>query len=452
MLGTLWPLASWMLVLPLRQAAGQTDGKKGLASFWRRVLAFKDSWQESLAVAQPPPGLGSGPPRGVVIVGGRRGDPQLQGDHAQKADLENSTSRAYYTLDALLVLAALRRTGCALPVELWHDHDEGVLGVPAAWARAAGVTFRNFREVDGALFRAGWQFKTAAVLHSQFNEVLFLDADNFPLTDPTALFEAPEYVRTGAMFWPDHDTIFDESPMWAVIGRTPTTDVGTDSAQMLLNRTRHWLPIALADHFNDNGPEFYYHFLHGDKETWRYAFLALRRPFSIVPLMANGVGYTTEGTFCGHTFLQHHPIRDGEVLFVHRAMRKLSAFLQDQELRWTALKPWPRGRTPPDGRGRSSTACQCQGGGVCFELESEVSDAPAAEQLLQRLRVLERDLLAVRAVLAVPTTWPPRLRPRWWASWLRAMEALVQLSTPEERPIHELAVPWEPLLAAKRSP
>lgn len=34
-------------------------------------------------------------------------------------------------------------------------------------------------------------------------EVVFLDADNFVLTDPRELFEGPEYAATGALFWAD---------------------------------------------------------------------------------------------------------------------------------------------------------------------------------------------------------------------------------------------------------
>ena len=34
-------------------------------------------------------------------------------------------------------------------------------------------------------------------------EVLLLDADNFALRDPAALFESPEYAAAGALLWPD---------------------------------------------------------------------------------------------------------------------------------------------------------------------------------------------------------------------------------------------------------
>jgi hypothetical protein len=38
----------------------------------------------------------------------------------------------------------------------------------------------------------GWQLKPYSIVHCPFREVLFLDADNVPLRDPTFLFECDE--------------------------------------------------------------------------------------------------------------------------------------------------------------------------------------------------------------------------------------------------------------------
>ena len=34
-------------------------------------------------------------------------------------------------------------------------------------------------------------------------QVLMLDSDNLPLTDPTYLFSEPAYKASGSLFWPD---------------------------------------------------------------------------------------------------------------------------------------------------------------------------------------------------------------------------------------------------------
>mmetsp|Transcript_34446 Transcript_34446/g.55418 ORF Transcript_34446/g.55418 Transcript_34446/m.55418 type:complete len:393 (+) Transcript_34446:137-1315(+) len=49
-----------------------------------------------------------------------------------------------------------------------------------------------------------YENKPFAIIHSSFDEVLFMDADNFPFeTDPALLFDTPEFKETGALFWPD---------------------------------------------------------------------------------------------------------------------------------------------------------------------------------------------------------------------------------------------------------
>ena len=42
-----------------------------------------------------------------------------------------------------------------------------------------------------------------AVQHVPLDQVVWLDCDTFPTRDLEYLFEDPEFVRTGAMFWPD---------------------------------------------------------------------------------------------------------------------------------------------------------------------------------------------------------------------------------------------------------
>jgi hypothetical protein len=40
--------------------------------------------------------------------------------------------------------------------------------------------------------------------------VLYLDSDNVPAQDPSFLFDATEYERTGALFWPDFWLVFGQ--------------------------------------------------------------------------------------------------------------------------------------------------------------------------------------------------------------------------------------------------
>ncbi|MFN5915272.1 MAG: hypothetical protein ACK48K_00730 [Planctomycetota bacterium] len=64
----------------------------------------------------------------------------------------------------------------------------------------------------------GWELKLYATLHSPFAQVLFLDADNGVVCDPTYLFDCEEYKRHGAIFWPDYACWTLKPGVWKVFG------------------------------------------------------------------------------------------------------------------------------------------------------------------------------------------------------------------------------------------
>ncbi len=43
--------------------------------------------------------------------------------------------------------------------------------------------------------------------------ILYLDADNLPIADPTYLFAAQGFRETGAVFWPDMASTAAENPI-----------------------------------------------------------------------------------------------------------------------------------------------------------------------------------------------------------------------------------------------
>lgn len=55
-------------------------------------------------------------------------------------------------------------------------------------------------KLDGYMAKP-YTIKVAALLNSAFEDILFLDADNVAVRDPSYLFDLPEYLDTGAMFF-----------------------------------------------------------------------------------------------------------------------------------------------------------------------------------------------------------------------------------------------------------
>lgn len=109
----------------------------------------------------------------------------------------------------VLVIRMLRALGCRLPIEVWHFAEElnafqlhklASLGV---MTRNIGLD-TNYRSVFlNHSMAKPYDVKSAAILNSAFEEVLWLDADTVPARDPTYLFDTPEFKQTGMLAWPD---------------------------------------------------------------------------------------------------------------------------------------------------------------------------------------------------------------------------------------------------------
>jgi hypothetical protein len=130
-------------------------------------------------VGQYPAGSSSG--RGVVLVGGGK----------------------KYTPPAYGCVYFLRRSGCQLLIEVWPPHEPIPPAVAADFV-AFGVTLRSLpAEMHGLLRQRKFLGKQLAILASSFQEVLLLDSDNIPLSDPSFLFDELLYTETGLLIWPD---------------------------------------------------------------------------------------------------------------------------------------------------------------------------------------------------------------------------------------------------------
>ena len=192
----------------------------------------------------------------------------------------------------------------------------------------------------------GWELKCYALLHCAFAEVLLLDADNVPITDPTFLFDEPEYLRTGAVFWPDFGRLGPERSIWQITGIPYRDEPEFESGQIVVDKTRSWAALQLAMHFNEHS-DFYYRHVHGDKETFHLAWRKLAQDYAMPARPIHAL----EATMCQHDFrgrriFQHRNFDKWRVLgdnrrihgFQHEA--QCLAFLDDLRGHWQEL---PRG-------------------------------------------------------------------------------------------------------------
>jgi hypothetical protein len=171
----------------------------------------------------------------------------------------------------------------ALPIQVWHRGATEIDPLMRALLER-----HNVEVVDAGAIESSrppshrWALKPFAILHSRFQEVLSLDADNVPAIDPARLFEAAPYRETGAIFWPDLKPIPAESPIWEVC-RVPYRDEASfESGQIVLDKARCWKALLLTMHMNECAG-FYYQYVNGDKDTFHMAWRMLGQPYSMAP-------------------------------------------------------------------------------------------------------------------------------------------------------------------------
>ncbi len=218
---------------------------------------------------------------------------------------------AKYFACAWVCINRLRQAGCRLPIELWHLGPREMNQHLAARLASLGVkcvdALRVRRRHPARILR-GWELKAYAILHSSFQEVLLLDADNVPVVNPEFLFATPEFRKSGAIFWPDHGPTRTPKtkPAWTSCGLRQPDEREFETGQIVVDKARCWRPLCLAMWFNENS-DFYYNYVHGDKETFHLAFRKLRKRYALVqkPLAS------LEGTMCQHDF-------QGRRIFQHR--------------------------------------------------------------------------------------------------------------------------------------
>jgi hypothetical protein len=190
-----------------------------------------------------------------------------------------------YFPSAWVCIRLLRHLGCDLPVELWHlDGSE----MPDAWRAAVepwGVKCVNAADVrvaHPARSLGGWELKPYAMLHSAFEQVLLLDADNVPVREPSYLFDSPQFRRTGAVFWPDGDRFPADHPVWGICGVPYVDEPQFESGQVLVDKRRCWRALQLTTYLNDYS-DFYYEHLYGDKDTFHMAWRMVGQEYTLVP-------------------------------------------------------------------------------------------------------------------------------------------------------------------------
>jgi hypothetical protein len=136
----------------------------------------------------------------------------------------------------------------------------------------------------------GWELKPFSTLHSNFKEVLYLDADNIPVKNPIYLFDNNQYKNLGAIFWPDlppHKRK-DWLPAicWENVGLEYRDEVDFETGQYLINKEKCYKELNLTMWMNEHS-DWFYKFVYGDKSTFHLAWRKCGSDY-VIPKRAAG--------------------------------------------------------------------------------------------------------------------------------------------------------------------
>lgn len=271
---------------------------------------YRQLSREAIAGIKPyPRGLFSG--RGIVICGG---------------------GSRYFTC-AWVCINMLRRLGCTLPIELFYLGPFEMNPHMIKLVQPLGVTCVDafkLRQVHPVGHLGGWELKVYSLLYCSFEEVILLDADNVPLIDPEEIFSWPEFIKNGAVFWPDFTPITRENEIWEITEVEYRYEPSFESGQIALDKKRAWASLQLAMHYGEHS-KFYYPLTGGDKDTFHLAFLRLGQPYAMVPYDVKSLQDATmlQHNFSGDVIFQHRQNAKWAIVIGHN--RKLEGFQHEDQ-------------------------------------------------------------------------------------------------------------------------
>lgn len=231
-----------------------------------------------------------------------------------------STAGGSYLPVFLSSLRMLRRVGSMLPVEVYmkdsSEYEKHICDeiLPKLNARCLVLS-----EVVGKETIAHYQLKAFAVLFSSFEEVLWMDADCFPLYKPEEIFNADPFQSTGLITWPDFWGS-SVSPAYFALSKQPEPPMSarqsSETGVLMVSKKKHLLTLLLAAYYNYYGPSHYFRLLsqggpgEGDKETFLQAASAIGEPFYAVSERVAAIGHAKPGGISGSAMAQSDPTQD----------------------------------------------------------------------------------------------------------------------------------------------
>lgn len=213
-----------------------------------------------------------------------------------------------YNQLALTSIKMLRSAGSKLPIELIipreRDYDIDLCNNLLPSLGGQCKIMAHYLPSSAVDKIKGYQLKNVALLISSFERVLYLDADNIPVSNPDTLFNNEPLKSHDLVLWPDlwrrltsplfyeiaeiaiNDNVRLRNSYFNGDQRGDSTQISyhdaegaipeasSETGQLLINKKVHFKTLILSMYYNYYGPDFYYPLLsqgaagEGDKETF----------------------------------------------------------------------------------------------------------------------------------------------------------------------------------------
>ena len=191
-----------------------------------------------------------------------------------------------YFVCAFVLISLLRRTyHIDLPIQVWHLGRGELSEEMRALLEELNVEVIDAETVVArypARVAGGWPLKPYAIQQSRFREVLYLDSDIVPLTDPRAFFDWDFYRSGGLVMWPDIVDLKASNPIWRDVGLEPRDCTSVEAGALLVDKERAWSMLDVAVLLNEHVEDIY-QAIYGDKDTFLVSALLVGREPTLIP-------------------------------------------------------------------------------------------------------------------------------------------------------------------------
>lgn len=222
-----------------------------------------------------------------------------------------------YFPGAWVMARELRRHGCTLPITFTHlgplEWDYNLTRIVQELDINV-IDLLEYNKIDPMRILAGWEAKVYSIICAPYKEVLYLDADNIPIHDPSFLFDSKQFKYWGSIFWPDVPP-YDRPEwlpeiVWKSVGLEYRDEVDFESGQFLIDMEKCWREVNVTRWLNEHSDR-YFKIVFGDKSTFHLAWAKLGTNWAIPQRGPTG----NQGSLFQHDF-------ENRVIFQHCTRNK----------------------------------------------------------------------------------------------------------------------------------